>query len=61
MESNEYQPEFLKTQELMSLTKIPIDYSKSLSFKENYNPNRLRKKSRQLASKSIKATIKYEY
>ena len=61
MESNEYQSEFLKTQELMSLTKIPIDYSKSLSFKENYNPNRLRKKSRQLASKSIKATIKYKY
>ena len=61
MEPNEYQSEFINNPDLISVSKFPNNYNKFLSFKENYIPNRLRKKSRQLASKSIKATIKYEY
>ena len=61
MEPNEYQSEFINNPDLISVSKFPNNYNKFLSFQENYIPNRLRKKSRQLASKSIKATIKYEY
>ena len=61
MENNKNQSNILNNQELMSLSQFSNGYNSILSFKENYIPHKLRKKSRQLSSKSIKAKIKYEY
>ena len=61
MENSKNQSNIINNQELMTLSELSNNNTNVLLFKDNYLPQRLRKKSRQLSSKSIKATIKYEY
>ena len=61
MENSPNKINVFNDKELMSITKFTNDYNNLLAFREKYLPQRLRKKSRQISSKSIKATIKYEY